>query len=266
MLELPADRRRDAHHLARPGLEVVEARANHGLHRVGQRQGLRPAFDDRLAGAHRHRALLDERTAHLLEKEGIAPGALEDAQGEPLRHAPDAEPGFDDRRRRGEVERFERTPSCPGRRLLERGRFGSGRDDEQKALASGQSRRSGASAARDALSAQCQSSQQHHERRLSGQHREERRQRVDQRGLQMFALQVPRKRVRLARHRQEMEIERDERLERRVDRANSRDELGRIGDASVSRCQGPAHDLDERAVRRHVTIGAATALQDCQPA
>jgi hypothetical protein len=106
MLELPPERGRDPDHLSRLRLEVVEARSNDGLNSIGQRQGLRSAFNHGLARARRHGSLLDKRTAHLLEKEWIAPGPLEDAHGEPLRHASRAQTGFDDRRRAA--------LSCPG--------------------------------------------------------------------------------------------------------------------------------------------------------
>ena len=79
VLELAAERGRDANDLPRSRLEVVEARPNHGLHGVRQRQCLRSAFDDRLAAAQRHGALFDERTADLLEEERVAAGAFENA-------------------------------------------------------------------------------------------------------------------------------------------------------------------------------------------
>ena len=63
------------------------------------------------------------------------------------------------------------------------------------------------------------------EGRLLRQHVEQRGQRVDERRLQMLALpQVPGKRVRLARHRQQVEVQRYERFQRLVDRVELRRE------------------------------------------
>ena len=67
--------------------------------------------------------------------------------------------------------------------------------------------------------------EQHHQRGASRQDREQCRQGVHKSALQVFALQVARERVRFARHRQEMEIQRDELLERGINRAEFRDEL-----------------------------------------
>ena len=92
MLELPPERGRDPDDLARLRLEIVEPRANDGLHRVGQRQRLvRPRRRPRRRA--RSPRPVRAAPAHLLEKERIAAGAIEEALRQPLRDVAGAEHG-----------------------------------------------------------------------------------------------------------------------------------------------------------------------------
>src|SRR6476620_4059946 len=67
--------------------------------------------------------------------------------------------------------------------------------------------------------------------------------------------------MRLAVDRQEMEIDRHERLERRVDLADPRYELRRIDHAPNREAEDASDDLDERTVRRDVPERPASAIQ-----
>src|SRR4249920_372879 len=103
---------------------------------------------------------------------------------------------------------------------------------------------------------------EHHDQRRSlREHDEKRRQRLDERRLQVLSLQVARNRMRLAVDRQEVEIDRQERLEGGVDLADSRYELRRVDHAPNREAKNASDDLDERTVRRDVTERPASALQ-----
>ena len=115
--------------------------------------------------------------------------------------------------------------------------------------------------ARDALSAQCQSSRNTTSVAGLGEDREQRRERIDERGLQMLTLQVTRERVRTRGHRQEMQIQREVVFERRIDRADSFDQSLGIDDRAPFEAQRSANDLDERSVWRDVAKRAASAFQ-----
>ena len=73
MIEFAADHRRDARDFERPRVEDVQPGANDALHRLGQREPVLFVFNDRVAVAYRHRALLEQRRAHLFEENGLPP-------------------------------------------------------------------------------------------------------------------------------------------------------------------------------------------------
>ena len=115
-------------------------------------------------------------------------------------------------------------------------------------------------AAREPVSAQCQSSISTTSERTARQHADERRQGVEQRRLEMFAVQMSRKRVASLAHREQMQEERQERLERCVERANPAMTTSAFRQRRPE-IEGRAQNLHEDAVGNAVAVGPASRLQ-----
>ena len=116
-------------------------------------------------------------------------------------------------------------------------------------------------AARDPVSAQCQSSTSTTSGATARQGGDQRRQRVEQRRLQMFAAEVARKHVDIARHGQQVQEERQERLERRRrshESVRPPSPRSASGGAEIER---RAQNLHEDAVGHAVAVGSASRLQ-----
>ena len=113
VIELPPDDRSDPHDLERLRIQVVEPRAYHTLNGIGQHQRALAALDQRVAVAHRHRLLLEQRRAHLLEEERIAPGAVVQPPRQRIGYLPNAEHRLHDGDRGREIQ----SPQTNARRV-----------------------------------------------------------------------------------------------------------------------------------------------------
>ena len=104
----------------------------------------------------------------------------------------------------------------------------------------------------------------HDERPTTGQRANERRQRVEQRRLEVFTAEVPWEDVDIAAHGQQVQEERQERLEPWVDRANPRRDIrARQRRPEV---ESRAQDLHEDAVGNAVAVRPASRMQHAHAA
>ena len=134
LCEFAPDHGRHAQDFERIRVEAVEPRANDRLHGVRDVQRLEAGGGDALAFTGGDGSLLEQRAAHLLEKERVAAAALVDATRQFVRDALYAENISHDRSGGFEVERHELN-ACGVRRPVDPPHpFGPGGDHDQQGV------------------------------------------------------------------------------------------------------------------------------------
>ena len=261
--ELTPDHRGHTEHIPRIPIEAIEPGANDGLHRIGQPQHFDAAGRHRFAIVRRHRVFLEQRAAHLLEEERVATRPFVHTRGKRVGHPIDVKHGPHDRGRGIARERRElnaRGAICtPG----ERARLRPARHHDHQRMRVDNLEKPAQRVARR-LVGPVPVFEQHERRGPPCQRDDDRGQRLRQRHPEVLTLQMPRKRERLALHRQQVQIQRHERFEGGIDRARPGDDI--VG-AVLLRRPSPERErvvqnLDKGDVRRHSAGRAAPALED----
>ena len=212
---------------------------------------------DRDAVAHRHRALLEQRRAHLFEEKRIAASAVVQPARQGAGYLAHPERRLDDRGGGGEVEPLEAHERRRRRPAIRGGLIRAARHDQLRGEGGGEIRHAG-EGRRDPVSDQCQSSTRTRSGSEPCQRSDGRCERVEQRRLKMFAAQMSAS-TWTSLSPTEDEIKRQEPLERGVQRAHPRATV-RAGQRRM-KIETFAQNLDEHAIGHAVAVGPATRLR-----
>ena len=213
----------------------------------------------RFAVTQRHRLSFEQRRANLFEKERIASGTLVQPLRQRVGDAAGAEDRGHDRGTRCEIQLLEidpravRWPHPIGFQLQTAG------DDQHQGARADEVRDAHERGPRAGVRP-LPVLDQHDQRRLARQHADEGCHGVEQCRLEVFTLQMSRKRVPVAAHREQMQEQGQEGLERRVDGADACRDRVRVSERRPE-IEGATQNLHEDTVRNAVAVGQASRLQ-----